>query len=56
MTICDIFGALLERRAYKAPVAPRAAYEVLLGMDGKLDKDLVREFGFARAIRFDTTC
>ncbi len=56
VTICDIFGALLERRAYKAPVAPKAAYEVLLGMDGKLDKDLVREFGFAQAIRFDTTC
>jgi putative nucleotidyltransferase with HDIG domain len=53
VTICDIFGALLERRAYKAPLAPPTAYEILLGMGDKLDKDLVREFGFAQSIRFN---
>ena len=54
VTICDIFGALLERRAYKSPVAPEAAYQVLLDMGGKLDKDLVREFGFTKVLRFNT--
>ena len=42
--IADIFGALLERRSYKPPMDAAAAYEVLRKMDGKLDRDLVREF------------
>jgi putative nucleotidyltransferase with HDIG domain len=53
MTICDIFGALLERRAYKPPVAAEIAYQMLLDMGSKLDKDLVREFGFTKGLRFN---
>jgi putative nucleotidyltransferase with HDIG domain len=44
ITIADIFGALIERRAYKAPLSGTAAYNILLDMGPKLDKDLVREF------------
>jgi putative nucleotidyltransferase with HDIG domain len=44
ITIADIFGALLERRSYKPPMAAADAYEILRKMDGKLDRDLVREF------------
>jgi putative nucleotidyltransferase with HDIG domain len=43
-TICDIYAALLERRSYKAPIAPDAAYDILLGMKDKLDPSLVRAF------------
>jgi HD-GYP domain-containing protein (c-di-GMP phosphodiesterase class II) len=53
VTICDAFGALLERRAYKPPLAPARAYQILLDMGDKLDSDLVREFGFTRTLRFD---
>jgi putative nucleotidyltransferase with HDIG domain len=52
-TICDVFGALLERRAYKAPIRGDVAYQMLLEMGPKLDKDLVREFGFASALRLE---
>jgi len=44
VTICDIFGALIERRAYRAPMSGRAAYQILSDMGSKLDRDLVREF------------
>jgi len=44
ITISDIFGALIERRSYKAPMSGADAYEVLRKMDSKLDRDLVREF------------
>jgi putative nucleotidyltransferase with HDIG domain len=44
LTIADIFGALIERRAYKAPWSTEAAYQILLDMGPKLDRDLVREF------------
>jgi HD-GYP domain-containing protein (c-di-GMP phosphodiesterase class II) len=47
MTIADVFGALIERRSYKAPLSGEAAYQILLDMGPKLDKDLVREFRFA---------
>jgi putative nucleotidyltransferase with HDIG domain len=50
MTIADVFGALIERRAYKAPLSSAAAYKVLQDMGPRLDADLVREFRpFARA-------
>lgn len=52
-TICDVFGALLERRAYKTPLRGDVAYQVLLDMGPKLDKDLVREFRFASALRLE---
>lgn len=45
ITICDIYGALIERRPYKAPMAPEEAYAILIGMGSKLDIDLVRAFG-----------
>ena len=45
MTICDIYGALIERRPYKAPLDPGEAYGILAGMVGKVDGDLVRAFG-----------
>jgi putative nucleotidyltransferase with HDIG domain len=44
ITIADIFGALIERRSYKAPLPGAAAYQILLDMGPKLDKDLVRAF------------
>jgi HD-GYP domain-containing protein (c-di-GMP phosphodiesterase class II) len=49
LTIADIFAALIERRSYKPPLSGEKAYDVLLDMGPKLDKDLVREFhGIAR--------
>lgn len=47
ITISDIFGALIEKRAYKPPFTGAAAYKVLCDMGPKLDKVLVREFAFA---------
>lgn len=44
ITICDIYAALIEKRSYKAPMAPEEAYAVLTGMGVKLDADLVRAF------------
>jgi putative nucleotidyltransferase with HDIG domain len=50
MTISDIYGALIEQRSYKPALDPAAAYDILVGMRDKLDKDLVREFrAIARA-------
>jgi HD-GYP domain-containing protein (c-di-GMP phosphodiesterase class II) len=53
VTICDVFGALLERRAYREPLDPEIAYRMLLDMGTKLDKDLVREFAFTKALRLN---
>jgi putative nucleotidyltransferase with HDIG domain len=47
MTISDVFGALIERRSYKPPLASSTAYQILIDMGPKLDKDLVRAFRFA---------
>jgi len=44
MTISDIFGALIEQRSYKASLSGEAAYQILVNMGSKLDRDLVREF------------
>jgi putative nucleotidyltransferase with HDIG domain len=44
ITIADVFGALIERRSYKPAMSRQAAYDILKGMGGKLDHDLVREF------------
>jgi putative nucleotidyltransferase with HDIG domain len=51
VTIVDIFGALIERRSYRPPMPNDAAYQVLLNMGPKLDKDLVRAFRFASRIQ-----
>lgn len=49
-TVCDIYGALVERRAYKAEMQPAAAIAILEGMveAGKLEGALVRHL--ARAV------
>lgn len=46
LTICDVFSALVERRAYKLPMAAPAAWDILAGMAqaGRLDRDLVDAF------------
>jgi putative nucleotidyltransferase with HDIG domain len=44
VTITDIFAALIEHRAYRASMSGSAAYQVLLDMGPKLDRDLVRAF------------
>ena len=44
VTVCDIYGALIERRAYKRPMPSDQAYGVLKGTVGRLDGDLVRAF------------
>jgi putative nucleotidyltransferase with HDIG domain len=44
ITIVDVFGALIERRAYKCPLPAAQAYKTLRDMGGKLDQDLVRAF------------
>jgi putative nucleotidyltransferase with HDIG domain len=50
VTISDIFGALVERRAYKNAMSCDAAYNILLDMGPKLDPDLRREFHFVREL------
>jgi putative nucleotidyltransferase with HDIG domain len=44
VTICDIYAALIERRAYKQPMEPASAFKILEKMDGKLEGALVRAF------------
>jgi putative nucleotidyltransferase with HDIG domain len=44
ITIADVFGALIERRSYRPPLPSQKAYDILLEMGPRLDKDLVREF------------
>jgi HD-GYP domain-containing protein (c-di-GMP phosphodiesterase class II) len=41
-TIADIFAALVEDRPYRAPMTNDEAYDILLGMRGKLDMPLVK--------------
>lgn len=44
LTISDIFAALIEARAYKAPMSREDAYRILCGMEGKLEGALVKAF------------
>ncbi|MTI43016.1 putative nucleotidyltransferase with HDIG domain [Roseibium hamelinense] len=44
MTICDIFAALVEDRAYKAAMPVETAHGILQGMGSKLDQKLFKEF------------
>jgi putative nucleotidyltransferase with HDIG domain len=44
LTISDIFAALIEARAYKPTMPRQAAYEILRGMQGKLERPLVEAF------------
>jgi putative nucleotidyltransferase with HDIG domain len=51
LTICDVFGALVERRSYKPPKSTEEALAVLeeMGAAGKLEGPLVRAFQHAVA-------
>ena len=44
LTISDIFAALIEHRAYRPTMAREDAYDILCGMNGKLEKALVASF------------
>ncbi|MCK1294960.1 HD domain-containing phosphohydrolase [Bradyrhizobium sp. 30] len=44
LTISDIFAALIEHRQYKPTMPREAAYDILCGMNGKLEKALVASF------------
>ncbi|MGE8131416.1 HD-GYP domain-containing protein [Methylobacterium sp. NPDC080182] len=44
VTICDIYGALIERRPYRAPMPGAEAYGIVQSMTGRLDADLVAAF------------
>ena len=50
LTICDIYAALVEKRAYKPAYSPRQAYGVLVEMAGKIDQTLLKAF---RAVAFE---
>ena len=45
VTICDIYAALIERRAYKAPSTTDDAFAALVALGPKLDLGLVAAFG-----------
>ena len=44
VTICDIYGALIERRSYKEPMASNEAISILSNMNAKLDRGLLASF------------
>ena len=44
LTISDIYAALVESRPYRPPMSRHAAYEILCGMEGKLEASLVKAF------------
>lgn len=44
LTISDIFAALIEDRRYRPPMPRTDAYNILCGMQGKLEKPLVAAF------------
>jgi putative nucleotidyltransferase with HDIG domain len=44
LTISDIFAALVESRPYRPPMSRQDAYQILCGMEGKLEGALVRAF------------
>ena len=43
-TICDIYAALIERRAYRAPMPAEQAFAIMWDMGDKLDADLLGAF------------
>ena len=44
LTIADIFAALIEKRPYRPTISRQNAYKILCGMDGKLERPLVKAF------------
>ncbi len=52
LTVCDVYGALVERRAYKSPKTPYEAIMILSDMarQGKVDYPIVRTLGLAAGV------
>jgi len=44
LTISDIFAALIESRPYRPAMLRHDAYRILCGMDGKLERSLLKAF------------
>jgi len=44
LTISDIFAALIESGPYRPAMPRQKAYNILRGMDGKLERPLVKAF------------
>src|ERR1700676_3235287 len=44
LTISDIFAALIESRPYSPATSRQDADKILCGMDGKLERSLVKAF------------
>jgi putative nucleotidyltransferase with HDIG domain len=44
LTISDIFAALIELRPYRPAMSRQNAYQILCGMEGKLERSLVKAF------------
>jgi len=44
VTICDIYAALIERRPYRPQMPAQQALAVLVKMEAKLDRDLLKSF------------
>ena len=44
VAVADVFSGLTEKRAYKASMPALEAFEIMMGMDGHLDLDLVKAF------------
>ena len=53
LTVCDVYGALVERRAYKPPKTPQMAIMILAEMAGrgKVEYDIVRTLGLAVGVK-----
>ena len=45
LTISDIFAALIESRPYRPAMPSAEAYKILCGMEGRLERSLVKAFG-----------
>ena len=45
LTISDIFAALIESRPYRPAMPGAEAYKILCGMEGRLERSLVKAFG-----------
>ncbi len=44
LQVCDVFEALTAIRPYKAPMTPRAAYEIMLKDEGAFDPGVLQAF------------
>ncbi|TXN01087.1 HD domain-containing protein [Methylobacterium sp. WL64] len=44
VTVCDVYGALIELRPYRPAMSGQKAYGLLQSMTGQLDDDLIRAF------------